>query len=475
MSAGILRDVAGRRCKKVSRRATPVILMLGAFLCAATAEPPKRIHVYSENPWYWEYGGKPVLLLGGSVEDNLFQIPDLDAQLDLLQSVGGNYVRCSMSSRDEGNVWPFYPDDEKYDLDRWNEEYWRRFEHFLEATVARDIIVQIEVWETFDFYMQYWQRNPFNPRNNRTYTAEESGLPEVVDSHPTQTENNFFWSVPAERNLEVVLKYQTRFVNKLLSHSLRYRHILYCMDNETSVTPEWGKYWASHIRQRAREAGVEVATTEMWDPHDLQHPMHRGTFDHPELYTFVEVSQNNHQKGQRHWDNLQWARAYISHRPRPMNSVKIYGADTGRYGTDRDGMERFWRNVFGGVAAARFHRPASGLGLNEKAQANLRSMRSLMDRVPFYQCGPHLELLADRDANEAYCFARPGSVYAVYFPQGGEVSLDASAAHGEGKLEWLEILASRWMESEMVPGGGNIPLRCPGDGTWAAVVSFLPI
>jgi hypothetical protein len=32
------------------------------------------IRPFSENLFYWEYNGKPVLLLGGSVDDNLFQI-----------------------------------------------------------------------------------------------------------------------------------------------------------------------------------------------------------------------------------------------------------------------------------------------------------------------------------------------------------------------------------------------------------------
>ncbi len=41
-----------------------------------------RIQPYPQNPFYWQYKGKPVLLLGGSVEDNLFQIPDLEAHLD---------------------------------------------------------------------------------------------------------------------------------------------------------------------------------------------------------------------------------------------------------------------------------------------------------------------------------------------------------------------------------------------------------
>ena len=63
-----------------------------------------RIQPYQANPSYWQYRGKPVLLLGGSVEDNLFQIPDIEQHLDLLASVGGNYVRCTMSGRDDRNV-----------------------------------------------------------------------------------------------------------------------------------------------------------------------------------------------------------------------------------------------------------------------------------------------------------------------------------------------------------------------------------
>ena len=65
---------------------------------------------YSKTPQYWQYKRKPVLLIGDSVEDNLFQIPDLEEHLDLLASVGGNYVRCTMSSRDEGDAWPFERD-----------------------------------------------------------------------------------------------------------------------------------------------------------------------------------------------------------------------------------------------------------------------------------------------------------------------------------------------------------------------------
>lgn len=99
-----------------------------------------RIRPGNANPFYWQYRGQPVLLPGGSVEDNLFQIPDQQSYLDLLKSVGGNYVRCTMSSRDPGDVWPFgKTDDGRYDLATWNEEYWRRFREFPDFHTALEI------------------------------------------------------------------------------------------------------------------------------------------------------------------------------------------------------------------------------------------------------------------------------------------------------------------------------------------------
>ena len=47
---------------------------------------------WTENAWYWQYHGAPVLLLGGSDDDNLFQWneQDLVKQLDRLAAAGGN-------------------------------------------------------------------------------------------------------------------------------------------------------------------------------------------------------------------------------------------------------------------------------------------------------------------------------------------------------------------------------------------------
>jgi len=199
------------------------------------------------------YRGEEILLLGGSKEDNLFQIPDLEEHLDLLKSVGGNYVRNTMSSRNSGNVWPFLQlVDGRYDLNKWNQEYWERFAKFLRLTNERNIIVQVEIWATFGFYRDNWDVNPFNPANNVNYDERRSKLPVKVETHPVYAGNNFFRSVPLQMAVAPVLDYKRKYVDKLLSYSLEYGHVLYCMDNETSVTADWGKFWSLYVQKKAK-------------------------------------------------------------------------------------------------------------------------------------------------------------------------------------------------------------------------------
>ncbi|MFC1961166.1 hypothetical protein ACFLYO_10700 [Chloroflexota bacterium] len=435
-----------------------------------------RIQPYSANPFYWQYKGQPVLLLGGSVEDNLFQIKDITSQLDQLQAAGGNYVRCTMSSRDAGDAWPFEQEalTDLYDLNQPGQDYWGRFAHFLQLATERDIILQIELWDRFDYARGPWLDNPYNPKNNIHYTSKESGLPIRCDSHPSQRESCFFRTVPSLENNELLLRFQHAQVDKLLELALPYGNVLYCIDNETNEDPAWPEYWTRYLKYRANEAGVSIYVTEMWDAWDLNDPMHEATFAHPELYDFVDVSQNNHNPPDHHWQNLLDRRQKIaaSGYVRPMNNVKIYGANTGRYGTNRDAQERMWRNVFAGLASSRFHRPPSGQGLNPVAQAHLRALRMITDEMNIFACTPHNDLLSNHSTNEAFCTANP-----VFFPDGGNILLDASAISGNMlTIRWLDIRANHWLGGDSAPhvDNGLLHLVTPEEeGYWAVLVQTM--
>ena len=267
------------------------------------------------------------------------------------------------------------------------------------------------------------------------------------------------------------LNYQKKAVEKMLSYSLKYDHVLYCMDNETAAEEEWAIFWSELILNKTAEAGKKVCVTEMWDNWDLKTEHHKRTFDHPERYVFCDVSQNNQKKGQEHWDNFQWVREYISTQPRPLNTVKTYGDDRGRHGNTKDGIERWWRHVLGGAATARFHRPDSGLGLSELSMNCVKVAREVEKTAKFWELQPGNILLSEREENEAYLTSKPGETYVLFFTDGGEVGLDLTEFDMEFSLKWFEIRTGEITSESKIEGGKIVNLKAPGTLEWVAVLS----
>jgi hypothetical protein len=474
---------------KINFSARIVLLLVMSFLgisCTSSDHTDDSIRLYADNPYYWQYKGEPVLLLGGTWQDNLFNHPvGLERHLDLLLENGGNYVRNTMSHRNTGNVYAYVQTGGKFDLDRFNEAYWQRFENFLSMTRDRDIIVQIEVFDPWDLFEDHeaqggWSKHPYNPANNVNYTEAESGLPTVVDYAPgvDPSDHTFYRSVPELDNNQLVFGFQKAYVDRLLSISLEYPNVIYSIQNETGEELAFGDYWADYVHQKAEDGGRTVYVTDMRRNADLTSSDHYHTYDNYTRFNFLDVSQNNWMTGQHHYDQILYVREYISDAPRPINSVKIYNRDG-----DEESVARFFRIIFAGGASARFHRPAFrddtdaqeistewGLGLGPRAQSTIRSGRMLLDTFNVFASRPGNDLLSEREDNEAYALANPGRQYAVYFPEGGNVNLDVSDAQGRLQLHWLNINTGTWQETQYAEGGGSITLQTPDSGHWAVVI-----
>ncbi|MEZ6047374.1 MAG: hypothetical protein R3C11_17685 [Planctomycetaceae bacterium] len=454
-----------RQCARLTCRWEWVTcFLIGVQWTWAADANPDRIQPYQGNLKYWQFEGKPVLLLGGLKDDSPFQLPDLEASMDELVSAGGNYIRNTMSDRKDHDyeVYPYRQlEDGKYDLDQWNEEYWTRFQNLLRITRERDIIVQIEVWDRFDYSRENWDRHPYRPVNNVNYSVKESGLRNSYPQHAHRDQQPFFHSIPGmpqyTKQLEIIRKYQERFVEKLLSYSLQYGNVLYCMDNETSTPPAWGRYWIGYIQERARREGVIVYCTDMFDDgfNPERSRSYAQAFDDPETYTYLDISQvNSRVFNEEQWTKLKWYQQRVAEHPRPMNHVKIYGDGGFDFGSGRppDGVERFWRDMFSGCAAMRHHRDIAGIGLQPLAKACIQAARKLESEVKLWEVTDHQELLRNREPDEAYLVADPGRKYALYFTKGGSVGLDLSQSAGTFKLLWINISTGEWGAASTAKG-----------------------
>jgi hypothetical protein len=354
-----------------------------------------------------------------------------------------------------------------YDLNKWNDDYWNRFENMLKLTNSRDIIVQIEIWDRFDHSSNAWLSDPYNPKNNVNYTETESGLDLKYPLSAVKNKQPFFFSTPGQWNNSVLLKYQRQFVEKILSYSLKFDHVLYCIDNETSGEEEWGAYWARFIRVKAEKAGKKVYLTEMWDDWDVKTDMHKRTIDHPEKYGFIDLSQNSHLLWRLNWDNQQYVFNYIKHNPRPVNSTKIYGNDNyqrwlKRGMTTEHAVQTFFRNILGGFASSRFHRPPAGLGMSQIAINSIKTIRKIEELVKMWEITPRMDLLINIGENTAYLSANEGEKYVVYFPKGGQATLNLSNADGQYIVRWIHTDDAEWGTTKTIQGGEPVVLDTQG-------------
>jgi len=470
------------------------------------------IEIYPKNPSYWQYDGKPVILLGGTDDEALFQwagkMDLLFEQLDLLVDCGGNYVRCTMSIRRGDN--PIYPvreqpyvrlDNGKYDLDKWNPEFWRRFRVFLEQCKQRDIVVQIELWATHDLVHLksktpgVWPTHPLNPRNNINYGFQ----PETVFPRKSKGNMNdaFYQTIPALKHDRTVLKYQQAFVDKVLSYALSFNNVLYCVDNEQRPQHpyQWGHYWAKYIQDQAAQQGKTTYVSEMH--RDFTTPRDKSlsrtermvggkfafVFDCPDIYPFLELSETSTRFSDYDelWRNLEVIRAYTAKSPRPMTNVKVYGGgDKSTFRKRLPTIHRFCELVCAGRSAVRFHRPVrggeNGMGLNPAAQACLKAVRRFCELIKPWQCTPTLDLLGERQESEAYMLANPCVAYGILMTGSygdGVVQLDTREHRGRYALTWINLQTGQSLKVTTINATGKVHIKMPQRGSkygWLAAI-----
>lgn len=468
----------------------------------ATITGSSDIQPYSANPSYWQYEGEPIMLIGGSDDDSLFQWSQsaLREHLDLLQSVGGNYVRNNMNSRSfdpstedyrfDVYAYPFRRlDNGQYDLDQFNEDYFDNLRRLLRMAQDRDIIVQVEFWDIYCNASRGWNQSPYNPDNNVNYTYASTTL-----TRDFGFINPFFLAVPELNDDATLLRYQEAFVGHVLDVTLDFDNVLYQIDNESPLPFEVSDYWARFIHEQAGDRTVYVTDSRRfhspsahydefqdWNNPEINHPIQTA-----DLFNFLDLSQNGGNSGQEQYDNLIWYRLQVlAYGIRPINHVKIYRMNWGIYEswTSRHdpGLEeaclKLWRTVFGGAASARYHRWEPpliyGIGLSPDGQRHIDAMSMLLGEMNIFTMEPNNNVLSSRTDDEAYALVETGTQWAVFFTGHGDgrVSVDLSTASGgDVELRWLSVDDLSWSVPVIVSSGGSSAIERPGTGQWVALI-----
>ena len=504
-------------CTSIKRLWRNVVCTLLGLAIILTWSSPALAQIAVDGR-YWKYDGQRVLLLGGwNHGHNPFIDHDTDndndskgvstaAQIknamDKLVAAGGNYLRCVLDPGMAAGIQGFdfcANSGTQYDLNTMTGPFWTRIEMFIAEAQKRDIIVQIELWDRFDLIdgsWGSWPVSPWNPKNNVNYTTTSSGL---AASYKSFGKHPFLQGVPGyaeyenasesrKQKYDLVRGFQDKFVDKLLSITLRYGNVLYCMNNETHADPAWGKYWMKFIERKASASGKDVPTTDMFDDVYKAESSRGLTYQlgNRDKYDYLDVSQaNSRHADEAHWSKVKWIAdaARKTDPPYLLHMTKIYGNDLAldgkpwsrfKPGDSENAIEEWWRNLLAGMAGVRFHRPTSGIGLSALSKNCISATRKVETRVKLWDVKPRLDLLTNRQSDEAYLAADPGKAYILYFTKdgGGSVGLKLDGYTGTTfGLRWIDIGTGDWGAATTISGGSTVTIDRPnGSSHWVATI-----
>jgi len=94
--------------------------------------------------------------------------------------------------------------------------------------------------------------------------------------------------------------------------------------------------------------------------------------------------------------------------------------------------------------------------------------------IKLWELEPANEFISERGDNEAYLAARPGRAYALYFTNGGGITLDLTAAPGSFEMRWIDIGTGEWGTATEISGGATVPVNAPSDKQWVAAILRKP-
>jgi len=441
-------------------------LLTYAIEAAPTNGPLRRC---AENPRYFgDRDGKAVLLTGSHVWYNLVDMGPQDppepfdyaAHLDWLTRYHHNFMRMwawemvqwdtrGNGANNRNEITTFYVQPHpwlrtgpgnaldgkpKFDLTRFNPEYFNRLKDRVAAARDRGIYVSVMLFE--GWAMQHvsdgWKLHPFHPANNI------NGLNGDVNGDGKGLEVHELVSGKVTEVQKAYIRKVTETVNAL-------DNVLYEISNENHPdSTAWQYAMINYIRQCEKDM-------------PQQHPVgmtfqYKGGANQTLFDSPADWVSPNPDGGYR--DD-----------PPAGNGAKIIISDTDHLWGIGGNEIWLWKSVTRGLNAI-FMDPYDGIVLGKRFDRKFEALRQgmgharrLSQRMNLNRCRPLPDLASTR-----YCLADPGTEYLVFRPEAGQpVTLKLES--GQYTAEWFDPRGNRIVSKEAIRATqGQRELPCPVNG-----------
>lgn len=439
--------------------------MAAAFLAVACAPPALSapIALHPQNPRYFLWQGKPTVLITsgehyGAVLNRAF---DYKRYMDTLQSYGFNLTRTFSGAYCEAvgafgiekNTLAPAPGDllcpwarsdqagyanggNKFDLTRWDPEYFRRLRDFVAAAGRRGVVVEFVLFCPF-YEDSMWDLSPMNARNNVNGIGDMPRIEVYTLKHPK------------------LLAVQDAMVRRIVEALKDFDNLYYEICNEPyfgGVTLDWQAHIAEVIA--TAEAGFEhkhlIAQNIANNTQKIENPNPRvSIFNFHYAKPPVAVAENYR-----------------------LNKV-IADDETGFAGDERVKPYRLegWDFIIAGGAVysnldysfAVGHEDGSNKinapgGGGPELQSQLRILKDFIHRFDFVRMRPDNSVVKTALPKEitARVLAEPGQAYAIYVNGGGLTELAIELPPGEYGSEWLNTKTGQTDKAEPFRHEGGV-------------------
>lgn len=441
----------------------PLLLIL-IFCVSVFAQP---ISLHPSNPHYLLYKGKPTVLVTSAEHYGAVLNADFDYEkyLQTMHKDGMNYTRIFTGSYVEipgsfniekntlapavgsfltpwGRVEEegLYKGEKKFDLNKWNLEYFDRLEKFVSLANELDIIVEVTFFCS-TYQDASWERNPFNAGNNI------NEIPINLDRKKSNTFEN-----------SILTGFQIELVKKLVTELNNFDNVFYEIQNEPwsddpqkvmrtlrTLDPNPGEGGWYKWAEGASDASLDwqkqmahvVVETEKELPKKHIIAQNYTNFKHSLEAVDPNISILNFHYV---WPETVWMN-YAWNRPINFDETGFAGSETNTY------LRQAWQFMLAGGAIFNnldysfFVDKEDGTGENSapgggstEFRKQLKYLRTFIESFEFVKMQPDFNSVVHAPGVEWQCISELGKQYAIVFT--GKSSLWVKLYLPKGKYNY---------------------------------------
>ena len=460
-----------------------------AFLQQPTVAFSKYFHgplkVSHDNARYFTDNSNRAILLTGSHTWANFQehytedehvIFDWKGYLDMMEGHHQNFMRFWMYEQPQGQAWtqekafvdpmPYqrsgkelaYDGKPKFDLDKWNEDYFKRLRTRVIEAGNRGIYVSVMLFQGWslnklgDPKADPFLSHPFNQTNNVNGVA-------VINTNSDQEGKPTLHSL----GNKAALAYQEAYVKKIIETVNDLDNVLYETINEGGT-----KEWCYHMINYIRSVEKKMPKQHMIGLGNRIAPamLNQELWDSPADYISPD------------WEPIGWSlpggqfvQDYGSDPP-ANNHKKVCIIDTdhlwglgGNYiwawksfcrGLNPIFMD-CWQPLVGAMDPKTVDFAFTGqISKNQRYYPDYEPLRKTLGYIRDYAERLDLKNMVPRQdlSTTHYCLANPGQEYLIYFPEGGKATVNLADVKGDMEVEWFIPTQHQTLKgSQKVKGG----------------------